>query len=207
MSGASPNGVPVWVPIVVGVIGVIGVVIGQLINTLRENKRWKNETEREEIRWRREAGERDSQRQHENRIEWRKIKIEIYSELLATTNNIESALSSVVLGFRLAKEIRSEDAHAIATEMDNLIKLSYRVRLTSGPALHEAVVDLRNALVAFSSAVRECSEDGISDEEKRIHIGNITDATFAFIEKASEELEGVTGKVSRVGGQAPGTET
>lgn len=44
--------VSVWVPIVVGVIGLLGVVAGQLINTWREDRLWRRELDREEVRWR-----------------------------------------------------------------------------------------------------------------------------------------------------------
>lgn len=40
--------VSVWVPIIVGVIGLIGVIAGQLVNAWREDRRWKREREREE---------------------------------------------------------------------------------------------------------------------------------------------------------------
>lgn len=64
--------VSVWVPIVVGVIGVFGVVAGQLINWWNEGRRWKRELEREEVRLR-----------HENVQDWRETRIRTYGALLA----------------------------------------------------------------------------------------------------------------------------
>ena len=38
--------VSIWVPIVVGIIGLIGIVAGQLVNAWREDRRWRREQER-----------------------------------------------------------------------------------------------------------------------------------------------------------------
>lgn len=59
--GMQSAQVSVWVPIAVGVIGVLGVISGQLINAWREDRRWKREQEREELRWQRESGARSAQ--------------------------------------------------------------------------------------------------------------------------------------------------
>ena len=46
--------VSIWIPIIVGVIGLIGVISGQLVNAWREDRRWRRdqarEVERERIR-------------------------------------------------------------------------------------------------------------------------------------------------------------
>jgi hypothetical protein len=50
----SSGQVSVWVPIVVAVLGILGVVAGQLINIWREERRWERERLREDLRWERE---------------------------------------------------------------------------------------------------------------------------------------------------------
>lgn len=50
-----PSGeVSLWVPIVVGVLGLCGVLGAQLIAGWREDRRWQRETRREDLRWQRE---------------------------------------------------------------------------------------------------------------------------------------------------------
>jgi hypothetical protein len=61
-ANASSTQVPLWVPIVVGVLGFIGVISAQVIAGWREDRRWRREQEREELRWRRER-----EREHESR--------------------------------------------------------------------------------------------------------------------------------------------
>ena len=67
--------VSVWVPIVVGLIGVAGVVAGQVINAWRERRN-------EEIRWAREK-QRDA---HQDRLVWREKRLKIAVEFLITLN-------------------------------------------------------------------------------------------------------------------------
>ncbi|WP_370942789.1 hypothetical protein AB5J62_27380 [Amycolatopsis sp. cg5] len=50
--------VPLWVPIVVAVLGFAGVISAQLIAGWREDRRWRRELEREELRWERERDKR-----------------------------------------------------------------------------------------------------------------------------------------------------
>lgn len=71
-----PTGqVSVWVPIVVGLIGVAGVVAGQLINAWREHRH-------EEIRWAREK-QRDA---HQDQLVWRDKRLKLAVDLLITMN-------------------------------------------------------------------------------------------------------------------------
>ncbi|HEY2064017.1 MAG TPA: hypothetical protein VGH57_36965 [Amycolatopsis sp.] len=67
--------VSVWVPIAVGLIGVAGVVAGQVINAWRERRN-------EEIRWAREK-QRDA---HQDRLAWREKRLKIAVEFLITLN-------------------------------------------------------------------------------------------------------------------------
>lgn len=70
--------VSVWVPIVVGVIGLVGVIAGQLVSAWREDRRWEREIVREEIRWNRT-------RHFEDIIQWRSIKVKLYAQVNAMT--------------------------------------------------------------------------------------------------------------------------
>ncbi|MFD1047181.1 hypothetical protein ACFQ1S_17320 [Kibdelosporangium lantanae] len=67
--------VSVWVPIVVGLIGVAGVIAGQLVNTWREHRN-------ERIRWTREQ-QRDAR---QDRLAWRDKRLAVALDLLITMN-------------------------------------------------------------------------------------------------------------------------
>jgi hypothetical protein len=77
--------VSIWVPIAVGLIGVLGIIAGQLINAWREDRRWKRELTREELRW-----------QREDAHYWRERKFttygDLYSVLLACGNAIRQGI-------------------------------------------------------------------------------------------------------------------
>lgn len=47
-----------WVPLVVALVGLGGVLGAQLVGGWREDRRWQREVQREELRWQREQAER-----------------------------------------------------------------------------------------------------------------------------------------------------
>jgi len=80
--------VSIWVPIVVGVIGLIGVIFGQLINAQREDRRWKRDQQREDVRWKRQREIELLRLTQESRSQWRDIRLQTYGKLLQAANRI-----------------------------------------------------------------------------------------------------------------------
>lgn len=74
--------VSVWVPIIVGVLGLVGIVAAQFVNAWREDRRWKREQEREDVRWQRELDKHSIERRTADLAHWRDKKFETYSALL-----------------------------------------------------------------------------------------------------------------------------
>jgi hypothetical protein len=58
----SSSQVPLWVTLLIALLGLLGVLSAQLIAAWREDRRWKREQQREDHRWQRER-----QRELENR--------------------------------------------------------------------------------------------------------------------------------------------
>ena len=85
----SSGQVSVWVLIVVAVLGILGVVAGQLINVWREERRWERETLREDLRWERE-------RQRDIDAHWRERRFDVHVELLAALREWERSLAKPV---------------------------------------------------------------------------------------------------------------
>jgi|SRR4051812_8788789 hypothetical protein len=63
----SSGQVPLWVPVVVALLGLAGVLGAQLVAGWREDRRWRRETEREELRWTREREKDRENRSYEGR--------------------------------------------------------------------------------------------------------------------------------------------
>jgi hypothetical protein len=59
--------VPLWVPIVVGLLGLAGVLGAQVVAGRREDRRWQRQTEQEELRWTRERERERDNRSYEGR--------------------------------------------------------------------------------------------------------------------------------------------
>jgi len=65
----SSGQVPLWVPIIVGLLGLGGVLGAQLIAGWREDRRWQREVTREDVRWQRELGRLREDRRYAGREE------------------------------------------------------------------------------------------------------------------------------------------
>jgi hypothetical protein len=65
----SSNQVPLWIPIVVALVGLVGVLAAQVIASRREDKRWDREVHREDQRWAREQESRAEARSDKRRQE------------------------------------------------------------------------------------------------------------------------------------------
>jgi hypothetical protein len=59
--------VSVWVPLVVALVGLGGVLGAQLVAGWREDRRWQREVQREELRWQREVRREQERRRHDGR--------------------------------------------------------------------------------------------------------------------------------------------
>lgn len=113
MLGAVQNSqVSIWVPIVVGVIGVVGVIAGQLINAWREDRRWKREQEREEIRWLRES------RRESIKLD-RDTKVAAYGQLLQTLDRANLLLD----------QLRNIGAESNQGNIEEYLRITNDVRL------------------------------------------------------------------------------
>ncbi|WP_439378988.1 hypothetical protein [Amycolatopsis lexingtonensis] len=105
--------VPVWIPIVVALLGLAGVITTQVLSGRRETKRMAEETAREERRWQRER----EARTHETRAA-------AYAELLGVLEAFDTVLFRALRSQELGKpvdehqvtelrEVRSETEHAL----------------------------------------------------------------------------------------------
>ncbi len=71
--------VSVWVPIVVGLIGVVGVLLGQLLSTVRERRN-------DAIRAHREIEQEQRRNRREDELHWRDRRTAIGVDFLITLN-------------------------------------------------------------------------------------------------------------------------
>jgi hypothetical protein len=74
--------VPLWVPIIVGLLGFAGVISAQLIAGRREDRRWRRELDREELRWERDRARERENRSHEDRAAG-------YAELIGAIESLD----------------------------------------------------------------------------------------------------------------------
>jgi hypothetical protein len=109
----SSGQVPLWVPVVVALLGLGGVLGAQLIAGWREDRRWRRETAREELRWSRERDKERENRSYEGRAR-------AYAEVIGAIESFDWVLYDArrlvrdggELDDGLAAELRKTTAHA-----------------------------------------------------------------------------------------------
>ncbi|HEY0637375.1 MAG TPA: hypothetical protein VGD67_06990 [Pseudonocardiaceae bacterium] len=118
--------VSIWVPIVVGVLGLAGVLGAQLIAGWREDRRWRREQEREEVRWRREQ-EREDQRWRREREELlRSGREDAYARVVGLHEEWSWVLFPAKESVRRGEALGEDGRHAMH-------EMLTRVRETLGP--------------------------------------------------------------------------
>ena len=75
--------VSVWVPIVVAVLGILGIIGGQMFASWRDDRRWSQEIAREEARAQREIKTAELAREHEITLRWIDQRLTAYTECLS----------------------------------------------------------------------------------------------------------------------------
>ncbi|MFI6840282.1 hypothetical protein [Nonomuraea africana] len=60
-------------------LGIFGVITGQLVSAWREDRRWRRELAREDLRWEREQQKEAQSRANEADVHWRNERLRVYS--------------------------------------------------------------------------------------------------------------------------------
>jgi hypothetical protein len=130
--------VPVWVPIAVAVIGIIGVVAGQVFSSWRDDSRWRRELRREDTRALREIEAAQLARDHDLRIHWIDQRLDAYTACLSAYKEWLDILRE-----ELARPQTADDRDEVGRR---------------SRACHDAVVSAvdRVHLIGSSEAIRAC---------------------------------------------------
>lgn len=129
--------VSIWVPIVVGVIGVLGIVAGQLINAWREDKRWRREQEQEDLRWQRERRREEVRLSQENALHWREMRVRIYGEAVALLGRTSRTLKQMRV--EASDKKRAELYDEMWSHQERLEELIYQIQLVGSEEIRGVV--------------------------------------------------------------------
>jgi hypothetical protein len=94
--------VSVWIPIIVAIIGILGVIGGQAVASSRDDRRWNREIAREETRTQRELQSAEASRQHELKIHWIDQRLSAYTECLSSFDEWLNILKQELVELRSA---------------------------------------------------------------------------------------------------------
>ncbi|MGW3996828.1 hypothetical protein ACWEF6_25360 [Amycolatopsis sp. NPDC004772] len=177
--------VSVWVPIVVGIIGLVGVVTGQLINSRREDRRWEREAAREELRHRREVERLTAERAHAITLHWSQERKDAYAGLLKETGEYLSALlvcmEAVARGETPSESLKlmGEHAHAAAS-------FHAAVDILASPRIRALADDLVQA--AVGARITVSSSTGMDVRSREVALREAERARDAFLAEVRAEL-------------------
>ena len=154
----SSGQVPLWVPVVVALLGLGGVLGAQLIAGWREDKRWRRETEREELRWGRERDRERENRSFEGRAK-------AYAEVIGAIESFDWVL------YDARRALREGGALDEATAAD-LRKATTLARTSLGAvnvhAPERIRAMLRESLVRRSTLATKLLTGRHGDEERQL---------------------------------------
>ncbi|MEU4520502.1 hypothetical protein AB0F52_17620 [Amycolatopsis sp. NPDC024027] len=180
-----PSGqVSVRVPIVVGIIGLVGVVAGQLINSRREDRRWEREAAREELRHRRETERLAAERAHAIALHWSQERKDAYAGLLKETGEYLSALLKHVEA--LARHEPIGESQALMSEHANAAASFHAaVDILASPRIRALADDLVRAAVGARITV---TSEGVDGSSREAALRNAERAQDAFLGEVRAEL-------------------
>ncbi len=191
-----------WVPIFVGVLGIIGVVVGQLISSRKDDRRWKREMLREDKRWEREtqreerrlAVEKDvetTRRLNVARLEWRKERLAAYTAYLSAIRAFDQAYGVEYLIFDSVSRRagNSDDRARLRAVEDAALEMS----MLAGMEVREYGDNLLNTVRAifrnFNGVVLDKADSG--EVESRLVRGmfeNLSLQRTQFLDVVRSEL-------------------
>ena len=180
-----PSGqVSVWVPIVVGIIGLLGVVTGQLINSRREDRRWEREAVREELRHRREGERLAADRAHAIALHWAQERKDAYSGLLKETDEYLRALLKCVEA--LARNEPVSESQALMGEHARAVASFHAaVDILASPRIRVLAGDLVQAAVGARITV---TSKGVDHSSREVALREADRARDAFLGEVRAEL-------------------
>jgi hypothetical protein len=181
--------VSIWVPIIVGAIGFIGVVAGQLVNAWREDRRWKRDQEREEFRWKRQCEADDVKYAHESALDWQNKRIELYGEYLRAVRILGDHLRKSWFSTTEALDKHCKEEWVIWQEVEHVARQVEFVASDGGLALLYEFRDKMKPLQLLASAHNlECDCIARSVERLRKKCADCQEYTRRIVKVMRAEL-------------------
>ncbi|WP_206784663.1 hypothetical protein [Amycolatopsis sp. MtRt-6] len=176
--------VSVWVPIVVGIIGLVGVVTGQLINSRREDRRWEREAAREELRHRRETERLAAERAHAMTLHWSQERRDAYAGLLKESDECLRALLEWVEALDRKKPTGEIEAR-LSEHARALRSFHAAVDILGSPGIREMAEELVLTTVGARITI---TSDGVDGSSRDSALRKADRARDAFLGEVRAEL-------------------
>lgn len=185
MKQPSP-GVPLWVPILVAVLGIVGIVAGQLINAWREDRRWRREQQREDLRW-----QRDQRKEHDNHSrelerQAHDDRLALYAEFLHDVQDLMGVIDAIRTKETDALDVSTE---SVITASSNGITVKFlRAQIVATEAVRHAIAEvLEQCMDGADHAIDVLNGREEAHEALQEAHGKIADRLAQFLTEARSE--------------------
>lgn len=202
-----------WVPIIVGLLGIAGIAIGQIINTrkedtrwerekIREEERWRRETEREERRWERERArdeirirtEKEIERARQMsaaRLEWRTERLTAYTTYMASVRAFDQGYGVAYIVFDHVDRHTAKDGDDV--RLRTVEEAALGISMLAGSDVREAGDQILNVVRSiFRTYNGIVFDEGSAGKIKSTILENLfqrlADSRVKFLDVARSEL-------------------
>ena len=163
-----PSGqVSVWVPIVVGIIGVVGVLVGQMLSMWREHRN-------EVVRAQREGATENRKNRREDRLYWRDRRIEVGVGFLVSLNLWRELTvdewHEIADGGQAGHETREQLAETITNMSDRLAQ----IRLIGTDAMSSAAASAVPTMLRVARDTKAGLEGNDHQTDLTVAASNLT---------------------------------
>ena len=153
----SSGQVPLWVPVVVALLGFLGVLGAQIIAAWREDRRWRREAEREELRWNRDRSREQDNRSYVGRQE-------AYAQVIGAVESFDwltfPAYNAAIRGYPVTEAMLTD----VRVARDEARKALGLVNLQAPERIRTM---LRDVMVTRSTLAMRLIREGLDPEAGR----------------------------------------
>ena len=157
--------VSIWVTVTVAVLGIVGVIAGQLVNAWREDRRWRRELQREDLRFDRETSREQKRTELEHTHQWRDERLAAYSEFLGAFDRYGQALQRVLFRLWTDQPVSDELEEEVAAARQGISEPMARVHLVASDATHHECFMALSHLTHLKVSI----DQGAWEEDGAIH--------------------------------------
>jgi hypothetical protein len=186
MAAADGTQTPIWVPVLVGAIGLVGVLATQIVASARAGRERRAAERREDTRWEREREQRQLLFDREDRYRSHSERSDAYAALGLALEHWHDRLRTATAGWRAVNRRPGEDEEALLREAGQQTEEAAALVMLLAP---KAIRDVYRATwMSFSYTQLLVTSDQSTQEEVASSIGKATKRYWRLLDELRLDL-------------------